>query len=404
MSQTVTSPNMNLLIPVVGQEIGPQWATDINNCLGVTGGQIDGHDHSFGKGVQIKPAGLDINSNLTFQGNFATNVGATSFNPQASVYASTVLNSIYDVNGNLYFNNSTGTPVQITNGNSIVGTAGSITGLPSGTAGVSYSGGTYTFLSATSVYANMDFGSGFFYNAAGKYVEVSAPVTIAANYGVTLPQLPVVQSFMTLDSSGNMAAPWTVDNSTIKIVSNQLTVPPLGIAAANVSASNVGHTVLTGTTVQAQLNEADTILGTSVVQVKSTDLSGFFSTSSTSWVNVTNMTITVPSTGKPLMLMLVPGSSTSTSSIGSHILQGGTSQNIYFRMLVNGSPVYPGGSIVDALWNMYLPATTGTAPISTISMVHFAPTAGTNVYQLQMQTDGNAGNINGPCALYGYEI
>ena len=41
---TNPSPNMNLPIPIVGQEVGPAWANDLNGCMSI----IDGHNHTVG--------------------------------------------------------------------------------------------------------------------------------------------------------------------------------------------------------------------------------------------------------------------------------------------------------------------------------------------------------------------
>jgi hypothetical protein len=40
---------MNLPVPIVSVDPGPDWATNINACMAA----IDGHDHSTGKGVPI---------------------------------------------------------------------------------------------------------------------------------------------------------------------------------------------------------------------------------------------------------------------------------------------------------------------------------------------------------------
>jgi len=90
------SPNMSLIIPGVGNELGPTYASDINNSLSI----IDGHNHTPGNGVQIPPAGLNINSNLPFLGNSATQLLSANFNSQASALSG--LNFLSFVNGNLY--------------------------------------------------------------------------------------------------------------------------------------------------------------------------------------------------------------------------------------------------------------------------------------------------------------
>ena len=77
----MTSLDMNLPIPVVGVDPGPDWALNINSCLTI----IDSHDHSCGKGVQITPNGLNINSTLTVNGNDVINFRSVRFAIQASV-------------------------------------------------------------------------------------------------------------------------------------------------------------------------------------------------------------------------------------------------------------------------------------------------------------------------------
>ncbi len=65
MADNVISPNMTLPVPVVGTSLGSQYAYDVNNCMGL----IDSHDHSFGKGVQITPNGLNISTDLPINNN-----------------------------------------------------------------------------------------------------------------------------------------------------------------------------------------------------------------------------------------------------------------------------------------------------------------------------------------------
>ena len=76
----ILSPNMSLPIASVGNEPGPNYAYDANSSFTL----LDGHDHSPGKGVQITPAGLNINADLTLQSNNLTQVGSIIFSPQTS--------------------------------------------------------------------------------------------------------------------------------------------------------------------------------------------------------------------------------------------------------------------------------------------------------------------------------
>jgi hypothetical protein len=205
MADVILSPNMSLPVPTVGVDAGPDWATNINGSLGI----LDQHNHSSGSGVQIQPNGIDISSDLPFNSNNATQLRSSRYvNNTGSLTDLTDINEVYVVNGNLWFNNVSGTPVQVTSGNSIIGTAGSISGLPSGTASASYAGGTFTWQSATNTPAAMAVGP----LIIGQEVINSYTVTLQPSTGQSSniniqfpPALPSGLNYMTLDASGNIA-------------------------------------------------------------------------------------------------------------------------------------------------------------------------------------------------------
>lgn len=222
MPYTIT-PNMNLTNPLVGTETGPQYATDIYNSLNL----VDSHNHTTGMGVQIPPGGLNINASLTFQGNAATNLLMTQFSPQMTTFPSSVVGALYESGVDLYYNDGAGNVIRLTRGGSIVGTAGSITGLPAGSAGVAYSSPTYTFQSAAGVAGDLDAGSITIRQpiASANGITIESPTSLAANYALILPTgLPSATSVMTLDSSGNIAA------STMTFAGSNLTLPGALIA------------------------------------------------------------------------------------------------------------------------------------------------------------------------------
>lgn len=219
---------MNLPIPVPGATIGPEWAEDINNCLLI----IDGHMHAPNYGVQVTPSGLNINADLTFNDNNATQLRTTRFMVQsAALGTASDIGCVYVTGVDLYFNDINGNQIQITQNGGVAGSPGSISNLTS-PASASYVALSQTFVwqSDVNTPANMDAGSYIFRNitASSNGITVSAPNALGSNYTLTLPTLPATQSFMTLDASGNIAAPWTVDNSTIKIVANQLVAAAAG--------------------------------------------------------------------------------------------------------------------------------------------------------------------------------
>lgn len=212
MSNTILSPNMSLPVPIVGVDPGPDWANNYNSALSI----LDQHNHSSGSGVQIAQTGIRLTANgttfdsLNFNTSNAYGLRSAKFINQASPLAlSTDVGSLYESGSNLYFNNGAGVAVQITSGNSIVGTAGSISGLPSGTASAAYAGGIFTFQSATSTPAGLSVGPIAIGQqvASPQQITIQSPNSLAASYSLTLPMaLPVSTSFLLSDSAGNISA------------------------------------------------------------------------------------------------------------------------------------------------------------------------------------------------------
>jgi hypothetical protein len=272
MPTTTISPNMQLPVPVVGVDPGPDWATQINNCLAL----IDSHTHVTGQGVQITPSGLDINADLSIGGNNLTLVRSTRFQNQATTLSGvTDLNCVYSSGtaGDLYYNDGSGNIIRLTQSGSIVGTTGSIGGLVS-PASATYVPATQTFVwqSAANTAANMDCGSVILRNiTASSYgLTLAPPSSLALNYTVTLPAIPAASgNFLTIDTSGNISsnvkidgvtllntsntiavqASQLVDNSTTEASSNQIIVKDGGITSAKLAANSVTTTAITNANV-----------------------------------------------------------------------------------------------------------------------------------------------------------
>ena len=161
MSNIILSPNMSLPVPIVSVDPGPDWANNYNSCLSV----LDQHNHSPGSGVLINQSGIGLSStsgsldSLSFNNTNAYNLRSVRFSPQgAPLSLVTDIGCIYEAGVDLYYNDGAGNQIRLTAGGSIVGTAGSISGLPSGTASASYAAGTFTWQSATLTAAAMDNG------------------------------------------------------------------------------------------------------------------------------------------------------------------------------------------------------------------------------------------------------
>ncbi len=223
MTFTSTSPDMLLPIPDIGTELGPQYAIDINNCLTI----IDQHSHLPGSGIPIVAAALNINADLPFNAQNITGLRALRFTPQPIITpAGLDLGELFESGVDLYYNDGAGNQIRLTQSGGLAGSPGSIAGLvaPASATYIPLSG-TFVWQSAANTAASMDSGPITIRNPIlnGNGVTLSPINALGASYNIILPALPAQQSFVTLDSLGNMTAPWTVDNSTIKIVSNQLT-------------------------------------------------------------------------------------------------------------------------------------------------------------------------------------
>lgn len=149
---TFTTPSTNMLLPVpiVGVDPGPDYAQNVNNCFFF----LDEHDHSPGKGLRITPSGLNINADLTFTNNSATNLKSLNFISQVSIPA---IKSLYVVNNDLYFTDGNGNAFPLTASGGVAGTPGSIGSLAP-PASVTYNSSIQTFIFAATATqaANID--------------------------------------------------------------------------------------------------------------------------------------------------------------------------------------------------------------------------------------------------------
>jgi hypothetical protein len=131
--------NMSLNEPSVGQTSGPDWATDTN----ANWETLDAHDHTSGKGVQLTPSALNINSDVEFNQNSATELKNMIFD--SSVTPATTSYSVYQSGGDLYWRNGSGTAVQITSGSNVRTTGGSIDGMSGNDSEAAYGSGIFTW-------------------------------------------------------------------------------------------------------------------------------------------------------------------------------------------------------------------------------------------------------------------
>jgi len=195
-----STPNMNLFQPAPGS-LGPQWATDLNT----NSDTIDSHDHSVGRGVPITPSGMNINTDFSIQSFSLLNAKSVKFVNQTSSLATSGALDVYIKNGDLFYANG-GTDVQITNGNSVAGTSGSISGLVSPASCV-FSGQQFSFFYDAGTYADLRCRDLTLSTNGGSTLKVTQ--SVSATYTLTLPESPPATStqLVTMSTTGTLSAP-----------------------------------------------------------------------------------------------------------------------------------------------------------------------------------------------------
>lgn len=205
---TVT-PNLLMTLPTpgFGGTPGPEYATLNNEAFEV----IDAHDHTEDKGKRITVAALNLNADVPFNGFNATALKSTRYTAQLVVLAGpNDRNAVYSVNGDLYWNNASGTPVQLTSGTGIniasTGTIGGDYGQPGVQASAIYSNTLKAFIwtQSAGVVAKMNVG-----DLQLQATQLGAqPVTLKAgaattSYDLTLPvAAPANDTVLTFDATG----------------------------------------------------------------------------------------------------------------------------------------------------------------------------------------------------------
>jgi hypothetical protein len=351
---------MNLIIPTAGSEAGPQYAIDVNNSLT----SIDQHDHSTGKGVQIGTSGINIQTAFSLNSNFLTSVAGVTFTTQSSVPSAG--QTLYVKTGtessplpDLWYNDGTSAPIQLTSGGAVNATIASIPG-------ESYAGGTFTWRQGTgsTTPANFDIGS---LTTRPDVASTTYGVTIQPNSGIAtsynfiLPaSLPSSQSFMTLDNSGNVAS---------GVAYSQ------GITNAQIAPQTITQGLLalraTGSTVSAG-------------GVASVALSGGPATGAA----VALGSVTITTTGRPVMLMLASQASFEGSIGGYRTV---TTSGIYtvsfgYYFSPSSGPTFGYSGTNMTLYSSAAGTLSINLPPGSISAITF-PTAGTYTYTFYGQGD-----------------
>lgn len=372
----MATPAMNLTLPVVGVTPGSTAGTNIVDNFNI----IDTHDHSTGKGVQIPTAGLNINAPLSFGTHKAFNLPFVQLLSQvSSPVGANDRPNLHVLNGNLYYTNASGTAVQITNAGSISGTSGSIGGLAS-PAAAQFSTNTFIWNADATTY--------------GKH-QLSDLLIYPFNSGAT--------NFLTL-KVGNSVTTWT------------MTLPdaaPSATEALNISSSGVVSTISydgigsgmtsTGANAIAETRTRSTGTTVGVGGIAVSNGCGAFVTANTTATDVTNLSVTITTSGRPVRLELI----TEDDSNESNVVINRTSSNLPrgYMWFVRGSSVI--GRHELAL-NVDTSATENLIaigwPPSAFAQIDF-PSAGTYTYKIMVYNQNASSQfVVNYCKLVAYEL
>lgn len=385
MAEPIT-PNMNLFQPITGITPG-STANDEYNANWST---IDQHDHAPGRGVPITPSSFNINADLPFNGNNATLLRSARFSVQSAALAgASDLACLYFSGLDLWCNDASGNQIQITSGGNVNATS---SGISSGTATASFVTSVLVVNAASNKPANIQGGSLLLGNnvTSSHYLTLSPPNAMAADYGLVLPSIPGVNSIVGIDTSGNITAAYTVDNSTIDINgSSQIEVKALGIGTAQLAAGSVTADKL------AALGQ----------QVSAGSGSGSISTNTLT--DITNCSVTITTTGRPVYVFLTSANANST---GNSSISGGGSNQVgsgNFFLLRDGT-IIATFSVGAAALAGASTAVAATLPPSVIQFLDTGASAASHTYKAQYKADtvGNPGSTAGytNVKLVAYEV
>jgi hypothetical protein len=312
----MATPNMNLTLPIVNVTPGPQYANQEVSCFTL----IDEHDHTANKGVAIPTNGLNINGNLPMNNFGLTDTSRVTFTSQLSTPTN---QSVYVSGVDLYYVDGGGNNVRITQSGSVTGATGTITGLPStppksASAAFVDADNSFKFQSDSNIAAIIDCRDLWLRNStASSYKMVVSVPSLGADTSIVLPARPGSTNILTMDSTGNMVANYIVDNSTIEVSSNTLQVK-------TITASNIANATITQTQMANNSIGTSQIINANVTRAKLAAVgeqissnSGTFTTTNAVATDVTNLTVTITTTGRPVMLMLLGGTLRITGTSGT---------------------------------------------------------------------------------------
>lgn len=247
-----TLPNMGITLPTRGAGGAGLWGDtdDANSSL------IDGHDHSSGKGVRIKTAGISLDADLSFSSLYAPiNLARITFASVAALSSNNKSLFVSSADSELYWRSNAGANVKLTSGSSLNvaaftgGIGGDYTAVGAAVA-FDDAGDRYTFKQQANVWARMASGEVRILETGTSetvFVGQAAPAALAASYTMTWPTaLPGAAALVSVDNTGQFFFNNTIQNAAVfnsTVNSIGLITATAGLTAAvnqNVTVSGTG--------------------------------------------------------------------------------------------------------------------------------------------------------------------
>lgn len=363
---TTTTPNMGLILPDVAVTAGPQWAILLDAALTV----IDAHTHASGSGVQITPSGLNINADLSFVQNNATNMRtARLFNNSSITPGVNDLTCLYALNNELFYRDGAGNVIQITLGGFLDISANistltikdtsfflenfgdtskqmrfNVSAIPTATTrimSVPDSGANDTFVTqaATQTLTNKTLSG----NTAASLISGSGSLTLNTSGAITVPS--VTDTLVALAASQTLTNKVLSGNTAVTLISGSgtLTLPTSGTVSVpggtdtlvNLSASQTLTNKTLTAPVIAQINTGSVTftlpaadgLGSQVVSTNGSGVLGF-STAATYGRSDVATSATINALSSSTSLIRLTGSTTTTVN-GITALAAGSQLQVY---------------------------------------------------------------------------
>lgn len=389
MATPVITPSMGLTEPAVGATLAPGWAMLLNANFGI----LDQHNHTANQGVQIPPAGLNINTDLTMKGNNLIALNSAVFN--GAVTGTPNFLSVYSNGTDLFYKDSGGNLIQLTKAGSPNAGTGNIQGLPSSPtagAGISWVNGQSTFqmlLDAGTVGANVDMGTailrypGSYPTPAGNYIALQAPTSLATGFALTLPgTLPSSnQAIILTDTSGGQTyLPLGSADQVLSVNSGGTALQYGNVPGASIAAGTItGTQIATGTVEPGNISNIVLTQPTTTFSAFTVN-TGFSSTFSSGTFTSSGTTVTkflVQGNGSGSFIQGNYGSGTGVECSISLNVNGNTVQIWTFKNRTNGAVTF--GPVISWPMSLYFIDSTVRAA-NTYSYSVVASVSGTGTF------------------------